>query len=153
MSWYLHWVTETASQITNRSGTMITPPFPPDGYYLSGAPCQIITREMSDACLMPHQTSVNSHQTSVTQVPHTHQTCTICPPDICQTSTIYLSDIWYVSDVYVVLVWQMYGGSWQMSGGSWQMSGGVSTVYLAGIWQSSEREHQTNSNCLAETVV
>ncbi len=48
----------------------ITPPFPKDGCYLSGALCQMITKQLSDACQMSHQTFVNFHQTSVRQVPY-----------------------------------------------------------------------------------
>ncbi len=132
-----------------------TPPFPPDSCYLSGAPCQTIIRQLSDACQMSHQTSVNSHQTSVRQVPHMYHMPTrhiLChmytrrPPEIYQTSTTHLSDVWYLSGVYVVLVWQMFGESWQTSGET-------SDRHLAIIWQSSDREHPTNSNCLVETVV
>ncbi len=121
-----------------------TPSFPIDSCYLSGAPCQITVRQLSDACQMSYQTSVNSHQTSVSQVPHIHQTCTICPPDmscsICtpdvhQTSTGYLSDIWYMSGVYVVHVRQM-------SGGSWQMSDGASCRHLTTIWQGAPDKWQ-----------
>ncbi len=64
---------------------------------------------------------------------------------IYQTSTRYLSDVWYMSGVNVVFVWQM-------SGWSWQVSDEASGSHLTSISQSSEREHQTNSNCLAETV-
>ncbi len=75
-----------------------TPLFLPNGCYLSGAPCQIIIRQLSDACQMSHQTSVNSHQTSVRQVPHINQTCTIRSPDMLyhnvhQMSTRHLPDI------------------------------------------------------------
>ncbi len=98
------------------SNSITTSPFPSNGCYLSGGPCQIIARQLSDACLMSHQTSVNSHQPSVRQVPHIHQTCTICPPDIyctiCtpdvhQTYTRHPRDIcqmWCMSGAYVVLV-------------------------------------------------
>ena len=48
--------------------THTTPPFLPDGCYLSGAPHQMITRRLSNACQMSRQTSVNSHQTSIRQV-------------------------------------------------------------------------------------
>ncbi len=37
---------------------LITPPFPPDACHMSGAPCQMIVRQLSGACQMPHQTSV-----------------------------------------------------------------------------------------------
>ncbi len=75
-------------------------------------------RRPSDNCQMSQQTSVNSNQTSVRQVPHIHQTCTICPPDIycaictaddhqtytrhpppiCQMYGICLMYMWYLSD-------------------------------------------------------
>ncbi len=57
-----------------------TPPFPPDAWQMSGAPCQMIVRQLSGVCQMPHQTSVR-------QVPYIHHTYTRCPPDICQTYT------------------------------------------------------------------
>ncbi len=79
-------------------------------------------------------------------VPYAHQTlyCAICTPDVHQT--YWQLNLKCMSGVYVVVVWQM-------SGGSWQTSGKTSDRHLALVWQSSDREHQTNSNCLAETVV
>ncbi len=50
------------------------------------------------------------------------------PPHICQMYGICLVYMWYLSDRCLV-------------------------GHLAGIWQSSDREHQINSNCLAETVM
>ena len=96
------------------------PPFPPDSWYLSGAPCQILVRWLSDhACQMPHHTSVNSNQTSVRQVPLLHQ-----------TDTTHLTDVWYMSGGHLVL-------AWQMSGGSWQMSGWTSDNRLVIIWKGT----------------
>ena len=118
-------------------------------------------RWLAYACKMPHETSVNCYQTSVRQVPHLHQTYmyTIHLTDIWWMSGICLVDIWfihwysislvgiwYMSGVYVVLVWQL-------SGGSWQMSGGTSDMHLTIVWWSSDWEHQTISNHLAETMV
>ncbi len=74
-----------------------TPPFPPDSCYLSGAPCQMIDRRLSDAYQMPHQTPVNSNQT-VRQVQHLHQ-----------TYTIHMTDIWWMSGVCLVNIWCTYG--------------------------------------------
>ncbi len=133
-----------------------TPPFPPDSCYLSGAPCQTIIRRLSDAGQMSHQTSVNSHQTSVRQVPHIHQTCTICPPD--KYCAICTPDVHQTYTRHPPPICQMYGiclmYMWYLShSGSWQMSGETSDRHLAIVWQSSDREHQTNRNCLAETVV
>ncbi len=76
---------------------MATPPFPLGGCYLSGAPCQMIIRQLSDACQMFHQTSVR-------QVIHIHQTCTIRPPYI--YCTICTSDMfqWSSNLNYQMLV-------------------------------------------------
>ena len=57
-------------------GVSITPLNLPDACHMSGAPCQMIVRQLSGACQMPHQTSVNFHQTSVKQVPYIHKTYT-----------------------------------------------------------------------------
>ncbi len=92
------------------------------------------------------------------------------PPDICQTSTTFTPDIYHISDRYQVDVWYMSGGHlvyiwysiclvgiWYMSGVYmvlvWQMSGETSDRHLTIVWWSSDREHQTNSKCLVETVV
>ncbi len=102
-----------------------TPPFPPDCCYLPGAPCQMIVRRMSVACQIPCQTSVNSQQTSVRQVPHiTRHVSYICtatrgPPDIhlriscicrCLMDVCWMH-IWYMSGAHVVYVWLMCGTS------------------------------------------
>ena len=76
-----------------------TPTFPPDSCYLSGAPFQMIDRCLSDGCQMPHQTPVNSNQTSVRQVPHLHETYLVymwCLSDRCLVG--HLTGIWQSSD-------------------------------------------------------
>ncbi len=72
------------------------------------------------------------HQTYT--VPYVHQMPTRHPPDICQIYGICLVYMSYMSDRCLVGVDRCLVG------------------HLAGIWQSSGREHQTNSNCLAVTV-
>ncbi len=47
---------------------------------------------------MPHQTSVNSNQTSVRRVPH-----------LPQTDTIHLIDIWWMYGICLVDIWYIYG--------------------------------------------
>ncbi len=74
-----------------------TPPFPPDSCYLYGAPCQTIIRRLSDACQMSHQTSVNSHQTSVRQVPHMYHMPT--RHILCHMYIRRLPDIYQTNDV------------------------------------------------------
>ncbi len=60
-------------------------------YYTSVSARQLlfVWCSLSDDCQISHQTSFNSHQTSVRQV-----------PDIHQTYTIYLTDIWWMSGIW-----------------------------------------------------
>ena len=81
-------------------------------------------------CQMPHQTSVNPNQTSVRQVPPLHQTYTI-----------------HLTDIYV---WWAYGTCLMYM---WYLSDRCLVGNLTIVWCSSDREHQTNSNRLGETVV
>ncbi len=98
---------------------------------------------------MSHQTSANSHQTPVRQVPHIHQTFTIRPPDIygtiCTPDVLHIPDIHQTSFRYMIYVWCKWGTCltdvWWEPADVW-----------CGIWQSSDREHQTNSNCPAQMV-
>ena len=120
---------------------------------LSGAPSQMIVRWLSDACQMPHQTPVNSNQTSVRQVPHLHQ-----------TYTIHLTDIWWMSGICLVDVWCTYGTVyvWWAYGTClvyvWYLSDrclvGVDRClvgHLTGIWQSSG-DHLTRSTRQIATI-
>ncbi len=95
--------------------------------------------------------SVIRYQTSVisTSVPYIHQTCTICQPDM--YLTICTPDDHQTYTRHPPNICQVYGMSGVNGVLVWQMSGEASVCW--GIWQASDREHQTNSNCLAETVV
>ncbi len=92
-----------------------TPPFPPDSCYLSGSPCQMITRQLSDACQMSLQTSVNSHQTSIKQVPH--------------MPGVNVVLVW--QDVWLELTGVWWGNVWQSSVNhlTW------STRQIATVWR------------------
>ena len=54
-------------------------------------------RQSSDDCQMSHQTSVNSHQTSVRQVPHI--------PDIHHISVRYMVYVWCICGTCLTDVW------------------------------------------------
>ncbi len=79
------------------------------------------------------------------------------PPDICQTTTTYTPDIYHMSTRHICQTYTRLVGIWYMSGVYvilvWHLSDGTSDRHLTIILQTSDREHQTNSKCLAGMVV
>ncbi len=119
-------------------------------YYLSNTWIVIKVLQLSGACQMSHQTSVNSHQTSVRQVPDMYQTCTRHVPDMYQTCTRHMTDMYQTSTIHVPDIWQtctrqvpyMYHtctrclvghltGTWQSFDN--HLTG--STRHLSGVWR------------------
>ncbi len=89
-----------------------TPPFPPDTCYLSDAPCQMIVRQLSGACQMPHQTSVNFHQTSSTYTPDTyHMVYVWCICGTCLTNVWW--GIWQTPDNHLTGSMGQIAGVWR----------------------------------------
>ena len=95
----------------------------------------------------------SKHLSTYTTLPFPPDSCYLSSAP-CQTIIRQLSDVSQMSHQTPVNSHQKsVRQNWVKHYRSWQMSGETSGRHLAIFWWLSDREHHTNSNCLAETVV